>query len=82
MRLDSGDKLDCRRPRERNARCSKEARGTVLVRDNRATLASRSLAAHGRGPEPLTTTTAHKYLIVSPFLHSCGTVAEWLWRHV
>ena len=78
MRLDSGDKLDCRRPRERNARCSKEARGTVLVRDNRATLAGSARP----WPRALDNTTAHKYLIVSPFPHSCGTVAEWLWRHV
>lgn len=32
---------------------------------------------------PLTTTAVQvKHLIITPFSRYCGTVAEWLWRHV
>lgn len=68
LRLDSGEESDCRRPRERNARCREE-------------VARHSLA--WPWPRPLTTATpVDKSLTLPPFSHCCGTVAEWLWRHV
>ena len=76
-RLESGDESDSRRPRKRNARCSKEASSTVRVRSNRETL----LAAHGRGPESsqaLDNEQGHRQISycfsIFPLLRYCGRV--------